>query len=143
MNESIAQKIWVLIETELPGFWSSVFLHPTDKNIYIMVAANNLPINNVGGQFPQKVSLFLSKTELRVQIFGCQGGQTIYLNPKPGSHLAMEGVKVKFIKPREMTEDKILKSIQSFLRNYKKALVENKARLMYQDIVDYNRLLIF
>jgi hypothetical protein len=99
----------------------------------------------VQGQLPQVVSLHLShELELSHQVFGGNGGRWIYRRPNMDSprekYLAMASEKVPFRTP-EKNEDAVLRAIGRFINNYKRILIENKAELMYQDIVDYDSLL--
>jgi len=117
-----------------------------DKSLCIMFAANNVNINSVQGQKPQKVSLMLSLIDLDLhpQIFGGNGGQHIYrrpnLNDSKEKYLAMKSVKIPFKRPKP-EETFILSAIKRFVENWVSALKENQEVLMYQNLVDYDELL--
>ena len=125
----------------------SVGVNPLGRQPYlkIWIACSTHEINRVQGQLPQVVSLHLShELELSHQVFGGNGGRWIYRRPNMDSprekYLAMASEKVPFRTP-EKNEDAVLRAIGRFINNYKRILIENKAELMYQDIVDYDSLL--
>lgn len=112
----------------------------------IWAAISNTNINNVTGQKPQIVSLMLDNTtlELHPQVFGGNGGQSIYrkpnLNDPKEKYLAMKSVKIPFRTPQK-EKQKVLAAVERFFKNYLAALKENKENLMYQDLVNYNEIL--
>ena len=114
------------------------------KYVKIILAVSNYEINRVKGQYVQDVSLFLNDDlELIVQCYGGNGGQSIYTipdknNPKE-KYLAMVSVKVPFRKPQK-NETAVLNAIKKFTDNWVKILKENKSKLMYQDLINYNDL---
>lgn len=125
----------------------SVGISPLGRQPYlkIWIACSTHEINRVQGQLPQLVSLHLSnELELSHQVFGGNGGRWIYRRPNLDNprekYLAMASEKVPFRTP-EKTEDAVLRAIGRFIDNYKQLLIDNRAELMYQDIVDYNSLL--
>lgn len=111
---------------------------------YLMIAfsVSNHQINNVSGQYPQIVSLILNlqTLELKPQIFGGNGGQSIYLIPDKNNikekYLAMASYKIPFRTPKK-EEKFVLSTVQKFAENWLNALKENKERLMYQNYVNY------
>jgi hypothetical protein len=148
-EHELAGKIRNILSETLPNFHTYV---RQGKHFYggqylaIVMAASDYEINNVRGQYPQDVSLMLDlgTLELRPQVFGGNGGQAIYLipdkeNPKE-KYLAMARVNIPFRKPKK-EEKFVLDAIKRFAENYKKALIENRDRLFYQNYVDYDKLL--
>jgi hypothetical protein len=112
--------------------------------IKIMFAAKDFLINNVSGQRPQAVSLRLSLSdmELTTQVFGGNGGQSIYREPNledpKEKYLAMKSVKVPFRKPKNELVA-VEGAIKRFAENWLKTLEANKDTLRYKDIVDYSK----
>lgn len=147
---SLKEKIEKILARELPGFYTEVKPYKTaiteSNTIAIKAAVSGKKINEVTGQLAQLVSLSLNvdDMELSPQVFGGMGGQKIYLipdkeNPKE-KYLAMAGYKIDFRKPRP-NEKSVLAAIEKFFKAYKKALIDNKDRLMYKNEVDYDSLL--
>ena len=94
---------------------------------------------------PQLVSFSLSKTlNLHPQIYGCAGGRTIDRDIDPNipkeKHLCMSHETIPFRTPQQDME-KVLKCLKTFIGNYKRILKENKHRLKYRDICNYDNLL--
>ena len=114
--------------------------------IRIEFAAKNYNINGVSGQMPQLVSLVLdiNTMELNPQIFGGNGGQSIYRKPnlevKEEKYLAMKSVKIPFKRPKP-EEKFILSAIKRFAENWLQTLKDNREVLKYAEYVDYNELL--
>lgn len=112
----------------------------------IMFAVSDVTINRVAGQFPQVVSLRLdlADLELEPQVFGGNGGQHIYREIDPNDpkerFYAMQSIKIPFRKPKKEKKF-VLITIQRFAENWLKALTENKDRLMYQDLINYDEFL--
>ena len=142
------EKIEAIIREQLPKFHFKVWENSNWWGDYIGIAisAQKYNINGVGGQHPQRVGLCLQlkNLELDTQVFGGMGGGCVYrkpdLNNPMEKHLAMKSVKVPFRKPPK-NEASVLKAIERFCQRYKATLIENKEKLMYQDIVNYNELL--
>lgn len=142
------EQIENIIKKVLPKFWFEVteYTFFGNTNIAIKIAAKDFLINGVANQRPQAVSLSLNvKTlELQPQSYGCTGGRVIYRNPNMNDpkekFLAMKSVKIPFRTP-EKNEEAVLKAIEKFCINYKKALVENWSELRYHNIVDYDAIL--
>lgn len=115
-------------------------------DVGIMIAASDVEIHNVNGQYPQAVSLILDtdNLELKTQIFGGNGGGCVYRQVDPEhpreKYLAMQRIKIPFRKPKNEMKF-VLKAIKTFAERYKQTLIDNKERLMYKDIVDYDQLL--
>lgn len=111
--------------------------------IKIWIACSNVNINNVSGQKPQIVSLCLDLETLNLepQSFGGNGGRCIYREPNLSDpsekYLAMKSVKIPFRKPAANVE-KIKAYILKFIDNYIETLRENKEKLRYKNIVDYD-----
>lgn len=111
----------------------------------IMFSPNTVEINRVRGQYPQVVSLSLDLDDLTLepQVYGGNGGRSIYLIPDENDpkerYLAMASVRVPFRRPKK-AEKNVLMAIERFAVNYLKTLKDNRERLMYQDIVDYSFL---
>lgn len=149
-EQDLKSKIEAILEKVVPNFYHRVWTYKNyfgeGKNLGILIAASDYAINGVRGQFPQAVSLTLdlSSLELHPQIFGGNGGQSIYRNPNMNDpkekYLAMKSVKIPFRTPTK-EEGAVLKAIEKFAENYKKTLKENIDVLRYTDIVDYDALL--
>jgi hypothetical protein len=114
--------------------------------LLILIAASNYQINNVSGQLPQLVSLSLDleSLELSISNAGGMGGRSIYTIPnkdiKPECYLAMKSLKLAFRTPKPELKP-VLNTIEKFAQNWVKALKENRNTLMYQNYVDYDKLL--
>jgi hypothetical protein len=148
--EEIKVKIEQILDKVVPSFYKGVSIHKnifdTGNNIRIFIAASDYKINGVSGQLPQVVSLSLdlSDMDLHPQVFGGNGGQRVERKPNMSDpnekYLAMKGVKVPFRTPQP-NEKAVLDAIKRFAENYKKTLAENREVLLYQDVVDYDKLL--
>jgi hypothetical protein len=148
--EEIKVKIEQILDKVVPSFYKGVSIHKnifdTGNNIRIFIAASDYKINGVSGQLPQVVSLSLdlSDMDLHPQVYGGNGGQRVERKPNMNDpkekYLAMKGVKVPFRTPQP-NEKAVLDAIKRFAENYKKTLAENREVLLYQDIVDYDKLL--
>jgi hypothetical protein len=147
-TEIIIAEVNKIIAETLPGFWSKVHEYKSigGKYIAIKIACSSYEINRVEGQRPQVVSLCLDPVtlELKPQVYGGNGGQTIYRKIDPNHpterYLAMQSIKIPFRKPTPKLES-IYKAIHKFCLNYKEALTNNVDRLEYQDVVNYKELL--
>ena len=125
-------KIAQIIAEELPNFWNAVGTYQGYDSPYITIkiASSNFNINNVNGQRPNCVSLWMNENtkELSIQVFGGNGGQCIYREVGPNDpatkYLAMSRIKIPFRKPAK-TEEAVLKAIRKFCIEYKKALIDN------------------
>ena len=146
----MTEKIQSVLESVLP---KETFINVSTykacfggESIKIFFAANDHDINKVQGQKPQAVSLRLqlNDLDLAVQVFGGNGGQSIYRDPNmqdpKEKYLAMKSVKIPFRRP-QANEEAVLKAIKKFAENWLKALNENKEVLRYKDIVDYTPFL--
>jgi hypothetical protein len=149
-KDALQEKIEKILKDELPGFYTFVrkrknFIGET-YYLQIGMAASNYEINRVSGQYPQYVSLMLdlSDMDLQTQVFGGNGGDRIYLIPDKNDpkekYLAMAGRRIPFRKPKP-NEKNVLDAIRRFAQNYRNTLVENRDRLMYQDVVNYDEVL--
>jgi hypothetical protein len=149
-TKDLIQQIETTLKSVLP---TSIFINVVEYKqffggncIGIMLAIKDYNINGVNGQRPQAVSLSLDpKTlELQPQIFGGNGGQSIYRQPnrelREEKYLYMQSVKIPFRKPKPEI-DNVLKAIKTFAENYIKILKENKDVLMYKEYVDYDSIL--
>lgn len=148
-ENTLINKIERTIKEIIPFFYISVKPYKSfsgSEKIAIEVAASNYEINKVRGQYPQCVSLLLDEKtfELHPQIFGGNGGQTIYRevnkeDPKEKFY-AMIGIKIPFRKPKP-NEEAVLKAIEKFFENYRKAIEDNIETIRYKDVVDYKEVL--
>jgi hypothetical protein len=148
--DALKSKVEAILKKNLPDYFYFVkqYREPIsgDTAFAIVMAVSDYEINRVRGQYPQAVSLYLNtKTlELHPQVFGGNGGQSIYRKPNMNDpkekYLAMKNVRVPFRTPPR-NEESVLKAVDNFTKNYKKTLIENKDTLMYQDLVDYNKIL--
>jgi hypothetical protein len=149
-EQELKSKIEAILNKVVPNFYHNIWTYKNffseGKNLGIVIAASDYAINNVRGQYPQAVSLTLdlSSLELHPQIFGGNGGQSIYRNPNMNDpkeqYLAMKSVKIPFRTPTK-EEGAVLKAIEKFAENYKKTLKENIDTLKYKEYVDYDKLL--
>jgi hypothetical protein len=140
------EKVETILKNVLPGFF--VYVAESKQTFggnYLKIAM--AAADKTGNERrPQMVSLMLDlKTlELSPQIYGGNGGQSIYRKPNQDDpkerFLAMQRVKIPFRRPPANEKD-VLAAIERFAINYKKALIENRPVLMYQDIVNYDELL--
>lgn len=146
-QENLRKEVENLLVKTLPSK-AHVFVKNTfsclgnDEQLKIVLAVSDHEINNVRGQYVQDVSLLynITNSELTVQIFGGNGGQSIYRTPPEGSYLAMERIRIPFRKPK--SEKKfIMKAIERFAQNWVKAIKENKSVLMYQNLVNYDEFI--
>jgi hypothetical protein len=147
-TEIIITEVNKIIAETLPGFWSKVYEYKSigGKYIAIKIACASYEINRVEGQRPQVVSLCLDPQtlELKPQVFGGNGGQSIYRDIDPNhpteKFLAMQSIKIPFRKPTPKLES-VYKAISKFCLNYKEALTNNIEKLKYRDTIDYYQLL--
>jgi hypothetical protein len=149
-KDALQEKIEKILKDELPGFYTFVRKRKNffGETYYLQIgmAASNYEINRVSGQYPQYVSLMLdlSDMDLHTQVFGGNGGDRIYLIPDKNDpkekYLAMAGRRIPFRKPKP-NEKNVLDAIRRFAQNYRNTLVENRDRLMYQDVVNYDEVL--
>ena len=130
-----------IVAKVLPGFWIKARQYKGFGGEYIGVqmACSDHDINRVDGQKIQKASLTLDikslELESRCEMFRQPNEQ----DPKE-RFLAMKSIKVPFRRPA-CNEKDVLNAVQRFAENYKKALIENRAVLKYQDLVNYDELL--
>jgi len=148
--EEIKVKIEQILDKVVPSFYKGVSIQKnifdTGNNIRIFIAASDYKINGVSGQLPQVVSLSLdlSDMDLHPQVYGGNGGQRIDrekdMNDPNEKFFAFSTIKIPFRTPQP-NEKAVLDAIKRFAENYKKTLAENREVLLYQDIVDYDKLL--
>jgi hypothetical protein len=143
---AIKSEIETILNKTLPNIaYRNVWVgkHFDNTNyIGIKIGASDIEINRVKGQNPQLVSLLLDidTMELNIQMFGCNGGQNIYIKPTEGINLYMQRIKIPFRKPKGEIKF-IYSAIEKFAFNWLNALKENKDMLMYKDLVNYVELL--
>lgn len=143
----IKSQIEAILKQELPNFHTEInpFNFLSLQGVWITIAASNHCINRVPEQYPQRVTLSLNLfNNNRSDVELTKASNRIYLKPdltkEEEKHYAMIGVKIPFRANRNGVES-CLTSIRKFCADYKRILSLNKDRLMYQDIVDYNKLL--
>lgn len=143
INEIILIKFKNVINETLPGFHSVVNLTKClgDHYIAMMISPNDYLINNIACQYPQAISFnFEISTEtLSVQIFGGCGGRSILLKPLPDSYLYCHKLVIPFRKSKGI--DKSLINLRKTLLKYKELLKTHQKDLLYQDYVDYTKIL--
>ena len=111
--------------------------------IAVMFSVSDYQINGVKGQYCQNVSLSLNcdTMELKVQIYGGEGGNCIYRKPNLDDtkerFLYMKSVKVPFKQPKKELKF-VLSSIERFGKNWVQVLKENREVLMYQQYINYD-----
>ncbi len=104
-----------------------------------------IAISPDGTSSMQCVSLSLGEDlELRPQIYGGNGGNTIYReinkeDPKE-KYLAMKGITVPFRKPKQ-DKEAVLRCIDRFVDAYIKTLADNLDKLCYRDQIDFSACL--
>jgi hypothetical protein len=130
-------KINEILEKELKGFYYRIseFEFLGHKLLRVTIAASEKTINNVNGEYPQKVVLQLDLGTLELNCY-----QHIYRNPEPNENLVMRALKVPFRTP-DRNEKAILACIQRFVIRYKYILKSNIDVLRYQDLADYKKIL--
>lgn len=109
-------------------------------NLQIKLYVPGPTINNVPGQFIQRVLLMLDLTDMELRpIFR---GVTRKVNPNHPreKYLAQVGVKIPFRKPAQ-EEEAVIRACARFAKRWVEALRENVDVLMYQDLVDYKQFL--
>lgn len=146
-HENIKRQIRAKLEKILPSdtvidLQISKQFFSDGNNLDIVFYPKASTINNVRGQYPQKVSLCLNlKTlELEPQMYGGSGGRTIDIKPPEGSYLAIKQIKIPFRRPKYEVS-KVLNAVQKFGERWLQALKDNKENLMYKDLVDYDKFL--
>jgi hypothetical protein len=150
--ETLKTKIEDVINKVLPqGFYVNVvrrkeFFSANDC-LNIHIATSNKCINRVQGQYPDHVSLYLdSKLELKVQMYGCSGGNRVLVKPNLDDprekYMAFGARKVSFRKPKN-TEESVLKAIETFATKYLEILKTEyvAGNLCYDELSDYANLL--
>lgn len=142
------EKIEAILKKELPKFYTFVrqdrFMG--SDSLCISMSTTDKQINNVSGQYTDRVSLclHLDTLDLHPQSYGCTGGQSFYrkpnLNDPKEKYLALKNVKVPFRKVAK-DETAVLSAIQRFAQRYKQLLIENKDVLPYSNLVNYDEVL--
>lgn len=137
----------ILHDTLPKDAWRNVFLFKGWKEEYVQItfAANDYKINNIEGQYPQRVSLVLDNDNtLQVTSAAGVGGQKIWVIPNSDDpkekFYSQIGVKIPFRKPKKVDKN-VFEAIKKFAERWVETLKENRDRLKYQDIVDYDALL--
>lgn len=137
--ETIKTKIEEILKNELPGFITLVKQQKHylggENYLAIFIYTSEENINNVPGQKPNICSLCLENDlELRVQVFGGNGGNRIYTKPNRNDpkekYLAMAGQKVNFRTPKK-EEKTVLNAIKKFAQNYKATIELHKENLTH------------
>jgi len=138
------QKITDLLTSILPNFLILVSeqgaTFDNDQHLKIVMG-----IGSTSGGYLHPVSLALNTTKniLSVQIYGGQGGQSIYRETDPNNpkekYLAFGRIKIPFKRP-QCNEDAVLRAIERFAKNYKQAISDNKEVLISKDRIDFNAL---
>ena len=145
--ETLIGKINTAITTQLPSdkFWLEVKPYNGafgGKYIAIIIAAQKY--DGLNGVQMVSLSLNTNTMELNVQGFGGNGGQRIErkpnLNNPDEKYLYCKGERISFRTPKPI-EEKVLKAIETFTKNYVNALIEFKDVLIDQDKVNYDELL--
>lgn len=141
-----AEKVEELLKIALPGFhilvseWKGSFSY---NYLKIVIGAADKDKKVVSIQ-SVSLSLNLKNLELQPQIYGGEGGQSIYrdINPEDPRErfLAMARIKIPFRRPA-CNEKDVLAAIERFAVNYKKALIENKDVLKARERINYDELL--
>lgn len=150
-HKKVASKIEEILREALPSnahiiVKNGVSILGGHSIVKIMFSASSKEINRVSQQYPQVVSLMLDikDMELTVQVFGGNGGQSIYRKPNMDDpkekYLAMKNIKIPFRRPKGEFKF-IYNAIKKFAENWVKAIQENKENLCYQDLVNYDEFL--
>lgn len=149
VSTELFEKIHEIVKSKMPeGSWFKVREQTVigDPMIYISIAASPYEINDVAGQHPQRVGLQLGVRTMRLDTvnIGGMGERSVYLHPdlndEREKYLAMAGRNVPFRRPKP-NEKAVLAAIERFIDRWFDALREHRARLKYDDVVDYDKLL--
>ena len=107
--------------------------------IRIILAASDKLINNVEGQYPQKVVLTLFPQDLDLQT----NSRAVYRKPREETkeqYYAMVAEKIPFRRPKQELP-KVREAITRFATRWLDTMRGYKDELMYNDLVDYESLL--
>lgn len=109
-------------------------------NLQIKLYVPGPTINNVPGQFIQRVLLMLDLTDMELR--PVLRGVTRKVNPNHPreKYLAQVGVKIPFRMPAR-EEEAVIRACARFAKRWVEALKENVDVLMHQDLVDYKQFL--
>lgn len=141
-TQELIVKIEEAIRKEVP---STTVVEVRENNVIfpslrIKLHVQGPTINNVPGQFIQRVVLVLNLEDMELMAVI----QSIYRKIKPNhpreKHLAQVGVKIPFRKPAR-EEEAVVRACARFAKRWVEALKENIDVLMHQDLVDYKQFL--
>lgn len=109
-------------------------------NLQIKLYVPGPTINNVPGQFIQRVLLMLDLTDMELRpVLQCITRKINPNHPRE-KYLAQVSVKIPFRMPAR-EEGAVIKACARFAKRWVEALKENVDVLMYQDLVDYKQFL--
>jgi len=109
-------------------------------NLQIKLYVPGPTINNVPGQFIQRVLLMLDLTDMELRAIIQRITRKINPNHPREKYLAQVGVKISFRMPAR-EEEAVIRACARFAKRWVEALRENVDVLMYQDLVDYKQFL--
>ena len=109
-------------------------------NLQIKLCVPGPTINNVPGQFIQRVLLVLDLTDMELRAVIQRITRKINPNHPREKYLAQVGIKIPFRRPAR-EEEAVVRACARFARRWVEALKENVDVLMHQDLVDYKQFL--
>ena len=139
-----------ILDKTLAGFHYSV---QERKNCFggeflaINIATSDYAINNVRGQFYNNISMSLdSDLELKFQIYGGNGGQSIYRTIDPNiereKYLALSHEKISYRTPQK-NKEAVLKAFQKVCERYIETLINiNDRGLLRSDNLEHTQKLL-
>lgn len=148
MYTDLVNEIQDVLNTFIPSSFHTVVREYKilgDTQISIKIASSDKCIHGVSEQWPDYVSLCLEPDTwtLQTQIYGGNGGGSIYITPDPTNprerFLSLARVKIPFRKPKQEKKF-VMKAIKTFCERYIQTLKDNRERLHYPELSDYSVL---
>ena len=141
-TQELIIKIEKAIRKEVP---STTVVEVREYNVILLSLLIKLyvpgpTINNVPGQFIQRVLLVLDLEDMELRAAIQRITRKVNPNNPREKNLAQVGVKIPFRKPAQ-EEEAVIKACARFAKRWVEALKENVDVLMYQDLVDYKQFL--
>lgn len=109
-------------------------------NLQIKLYVPGPTINNVPGQFIQRVLLILYLEDMELRAVTQRITRKVNPNHPREKYLAQVGVKIPFRMPAR-EEEAVIRACARFAKRWVEALKENVDVLMHQDLVDYKQFL--
>lgn len=110
------------------------------EKVTISIGPGKYTINNVPGQYPAMISLWLDMSTLKLepQVFGGNGGQRFYV-ASTREFYCYDSITIRFVK-NVPTTDGVIRSLTMFVKTYPKLLRENVDRLPHKDLYNSEAL---